>query len=79
LVIRTLRLKVTPEGYARLHIAAMEVNTVWNWVTVMSVGRPPRTLRGVVIWDGSSAILSCGVAQSASNTSAQSTIQRVDF
>jgi putative transposase len=36
LVIRTLRLKVTPEGYAWLHIAAMEVNTVWNWANDVS-------------------------------------------
>jgi putative transposase len=28
---RTLRLKVKPESYAWLNVAAMEVNTVWNW------------------------------------------------
>src|ERR1035437_5540911 len=28
---RTLRLKVKPESYAWLSVAAMEVNTVWNW------------------------------------------------
>ena len=28
---RTLRLKVKRESYAWLNIAAMEVNTVWNW------------------------------------------------
>jgi hypothetical protein len=36
LVTRTLRWKVTPEGYAWLNIAAMEVNTVWNWANEIS-------------------------------------------
>jgi putative transposase len=30
-VTRTLRLKVKSESYPWLNIAAMEVNTVWNW------------------------------------------------
>jgi hypothetical protein len=52
LVTRTLRLKVTPEGYAWLNVAAMEVNTVWNWAneisgkTVMTCARRRQWLRG---------------------------------
>jgi putative transposase len=52
LVIRTLRLKVTPEGYAWLNIAAMEVNTVWNWANdisgnaVTTCARRPQWLTG---------------------------------
>jgi putative transposase len=33
---RTLRLKVKKESYAWLNVAAMEVNTVWNWAAEVS-------------------------------------------
>src|SRR5471030_1533843 len=35
-VTRTLRLKVKSESYPWLNIAAMEVNTVWNWSAQVS-------------------------------------------
>jgi hypothetical protein len=35
-VTRTVRLKVKSESYPWVHIAAMEVNTVWNWSAQVS-------------------------------------------
>jgi hypothetical protein len=34
--VRTLRLKVKPEGYAWLNAAAIEVNQVWNFSNAAS-------------------------------------------
>jgi len=48
-VTRTLRLKVKPESYPWLNIAAMEVNTVWNWGAEVSA-KAARPCTGTPKW-----------------------------
>ncbi|HEX9140232.1 MAG TPA: hypothetical protein VF848_10600, partial [Steroidobacteraceae bacterium] len=47
--VRTLRLKVKAESYARLNAASIEVNQVWNYANEVS-GRAARPYAGNAKW-----------------------------
>jgi putative transposase len=74
---RTLRLKVKSESYQWLNIAAMEVNTVWNWsAEVSEKAARPCTGRAKWLTGFDLCALSCGASEYFQKVGA-ATIQRL--
>src|SRR5271170_5253594 len=76
--MRTLRLKVKPEGYAWLNAAAIEVNQVWNFSNETSF-KAARPFAGTSKWLTAFDLdkLTAGASQQFEHIGSQ-TIQRIN-